>query len=55
MKKDTLATLHDHINKHLLSNLHANISIVLNNEQNQWKFGLFCEHSVNNDEKQEKY
>jgi len=30
MKKDTLATLHDYINNHLLSNLHEYISIILN-------------------------
>jgi len=31
MKKDTLATLHGYTNNHLLSNLHKDISILLNN------------------------
>jgi len=38
MKKDTLATLHDYNNNQLLSNLHLNISNVLNNKENQGFF-----------------
>jgi len=52
MKKDTLATLHDYTTNHLLSNLHINISKILNNEQNQWFFKIFCEHYVNKFKKQ---
>jgi len=38
MKKDSLATLHYHDNNQLLSNLHLNISNVLNIKQNQGFF-----------------
>ena len=38
MKKDTLATLHPYVSNQLLSNLPQYISIVLNNQQNQWIF-----------------
>ena len=36
MKKDTLATLQENISNHILSNLHINISNILN-------YALFCE------------
>jgi len=32
MKKDTLATLHCYTNNQILSNLHQDISIILNNQ-----------------------
>ena len=41
MKKDTLATLHSNINNHILTNLHINISNVLN-------YSIFYEYLTKN-------
>jgi len=38
MKKDNSATLHTYVNNYILSNLHLNISNVLNIKENQGFF-----------------
>ena len=43
MKKDNLATLHHYANKYLLSNIHKNISNVLNIKEKSTFFEKYYE------------